>query len=292
MASDERGEVARRDGQRTFRSRTADEERRRVRALTDAGVIAAMREGDTWAWGEFGMRFEPLLLAYARRIGIPADARRERVLDLLADEGMRLAEARGAVPAQLASYLAKALRHRYLNEKRSWARRATAYSAAAMESDHNGARGQARAEPGSPNGKTSEASVRERRIEHVCSEGALRDSLGPAVHQGATSRVVEGLAAFIRMHLTDEEQQILAWEERRMPHRQIAEWLGVSYDAATKRVWRLKRRAQTLAAHYAQVLPPEDRRELERLFRRAGVNGAGNEMTRRVETAKLEEAEP
>jgi len=177
MASGEGGEVA---GpiEDTIRSRTAEEERRRVRALTDAGVIAAMREGDTWAWGEFGVRFEPLLLAYARRIGIPADARKERVLDLLADEGMRLAEGRGVVPAQLPAYLAKAFRHRYLNAKRSSARRAAAYSAAATESDHNGARGPAQAERASPNGKTGGASVRERLIEHVCSEGALRDALG------------------------------------------------------------------------------------------------------------------
>jgi len=291
MASGEGGEVA---GpiEDTIRSRTAEEERRRVRALTDAGVIAAMREGDTWAWGEFGVRFEPLLLAYARRIGIPADARKERVLDLLADEGMRLAEGRGVVPAQLPAYLAKALRHRYLNAKRSSARRAAAYSAAATESDHNGARGPAQAERASPNGKTGGASVRERLIEHVCSEGALRDALGPSVRQPSTSRVVAGLAAFIRVHLTEEEQQILAWEERRVPHRQIAEWLGVSYDAATKRIWRLKRRSQTLAAHYAQVMPPEDRREMERLFRRAAVNGVSRAAESRVATVNLEEAEP
>jgi hypothetical protein len=205
---------------------------------------------------------------------------------------MRFAEGRGVVPAQLPAYLAKALRHRYLNEKRSSARRAAAYSAAAMDSDHSRARSQAHAEPASPNGKTGGASVRERLIEHVCSEGALRDSLGPTVHQKPTSRAVEGLAAFIRMHLTDEEQQILAWEERRMPHRQIAEWLGVSYDAATKRIWRLKRRSQTLAAHYAQVLPPEDRREMERLFRRAAVNGVSRAVERRVGTDNVEEAKP
>jgi hypothetical protein len=55
-----------------------------------------MRTGDTWAWGEFGTRFEPLLVAYARRIGVPHDVRRELVLDLLADEGLRLAEGRGS----------------------------------------------------------------------------------------------------------------------------------------------------------------------------------------------------
>jgi len=104
--------------------------------------------------------------------------------------------------------------------------------------------------------------------------------------------VVAGLAAFIRVHLTEEEQQILAWEERRVPHRQIAEWLGVSYDAATKRIWRLKRRSQTLAAHYAQVMPPEDRREMERLFRRAAVNGVSRAAESRVATVNLEEAEP
>ena len=108
MANDKRGDGAGDDARHNGRARTAEEERRRVRALTDASVIQAMRDGDAWAWGEFGVRFEPVLLEYARRIGIPADIRRERVLDLLADEGMRLAERRVVVPSQLRAYLAKA----------------------------------------------------------------------------------------------------------------------------------------------------------------------------------------
>jgi hypothetical protein len=291
MASDKRGASAGRDEERrTGRSRTLDEERRRVRALTDAGVIAAMRDGDLWAWGEFGVRFEPLLLAYARRIGIPADARRERVLDLLADEGMRLAEGRGVVPSQLPSYLAKALRHRYLNEKRSSARRAAAYTAASFES-HSG---EAPGESGATrrNGPSGGEALRERLVESACSEGALRDSLGPADSSQRASPAVETLTAYIRLHLTDEEQQILAWEERRMPHRQVAEWLDVSYDAATKRIWRLKRRMQALIAEYcAHPSTPEERREFERLFRRTGDNGVGPVVPRRAETAKVKRGE-
>ena len=289
MASDERGESGGRAERRTVRSRTPDEERRRVRALTDAGVIAAMRQGDSWAWGEFGVRFEPLLLAYARRIGIPADVRRERVLDLLADEGMRLAEGRSVVPAQLPTYLAKALRHRYLNERRSTARRAAAYKAAAFDSHPGEALDGSDAKHRSPNGAQRSGSVQEPLITYVCSEGALRDALGPEGNPQTANHAVEAVVAYIRRHLTDEEQQILGWDERRIPHRQIADWLGVSYDAATKRIWRLKQRLQGFVADYcARVSTTEERRELERQFRHAGDDGVRSSMARQEKTANIE----
>jgi DNA-directed RNA polymerase specialized sigma24 family protein len=287
MASDKREDGAGYDARRNGR-RTPEEERRRVRALTDTGVIQAMREGDSWAWGEFGVRFEPLLLAYARRLGIPSDIRRERVLDLLADEGMRLAERRVVVPSQLRAYLAKALRHRYLNERRSSARRAAAYRAAASESQSGGGAGESEPTHRSPNGVLRAVSIPEPRIEHACSESALRDALGPDASGPEASRAIEELVGYMRLRLTDEEQQILGWDERRVAHRQIAEWLGVSYDATTKRVWRLKRRLQALVADYCAHAPTPERAELERLFRRAGHNGVTAAVDRSAQTADAE----
>jgi len=79
-----------------------------------------------------------------------------------------------------------------------------------------------------------------------------------------------------------------------MPHRQIAEWLGVSYDAATKRIWRLKRRLQSLAAeHYARISGAHERRELERLFRRSGIGLPGTSgVVRAVGPDNAEETQP
>jgi hypothetical protein len=91
---------------------------------------------------------------------------------------------------------------------------------------------------------------------------------------------MEQFVTHIRRHLTDEEQQILGWEERRVPHRQIAEWLDMSYDATTKRIWRLKRRLQALTAEYHTEIPAgDDRRELERLLRRSGATPPGRAVT-------------
>jgi DNA-directed RNA polymerase specialized sigma24 family protein len=265
-----------------MQSLSPEDEHRRVRALTDAGLVAAMRDGDTWAWGEFGTRFEPVLLAYARRLGVPSEVRRERVLDLLADEGMRFAAGRGAVPAQLAAYLARALRHRYLNEKRSAARRAAAYDAAAtsgsgaLQDESDLVLFRRQTVPG-------RAVVNERVVEYACSEGTLRDARGTLGTPPRGSRTVEALVGHIRRHLSDDEQRILGWEERRVPHRQIAEWLGLSYDAATKRIWRLKRRLQALAVEYhARASTHEERRELERLFRRTGVSPVGTSVVTRI----------
>ena len=92
----------------------------------------------------------------------------------------------------------------------------------------------------------------------------------------------------MRLQLTDEEQQVLGWDERRVPHRQIAEWLGVSYDAATKRIWRLKRRLQALVADYCAHAPAPERTELERLFRRAGHNSGSAAEAPSTQTANAE----
>jgi DNA-directed RNA polymerase specialized sigma24 family protein len=238
-----------------------------------------MRGGDTWAWGEFGTRFEPVLLAYARRFGIPAETRRELVLDLLADEGMKFAEGRGAVPAQLPAYLARALRNRYLNEKRSATRRAAAYVAAANASDPGASPREAT--PGSRvRGRADDAALHESVVEYACSEATLRAAREPDTDARDANPVMEQFVTHIRRHLTDEEQQILGWEERRVPHRQIAEWLDMSYDATTKRIWRLKRRLQALTAEYHTEIPAgDDRRELERLLRRSGATPPGRAVT-------------
>ena len=263
-----------------MRSPAPEDERRRVRALADADLLAAMRDGDSWAWGEFGTRFEPVLLMYARRLGVPSEVRRERVLDLLADEGMRLAAGRGAVPAQLVAYLARALRHRYLNEKRSAARRAAAYAAAMTASGSAGSRDAHVPEPPPGQSVAGRDMVSEGVVEYACSEATLRDARGPLGNAPRGSSTVDALVAYIRSHLSDDDQRILGWEERQMPHRQIADWLGLSYEAATKRIWRLKRRLQALTLeYYARVSTPEERRELERLFRRTAMRPPGALVT-------------
>jgi len=53
-----------------------------------------------------------------------------------------------------------------------------------------------------------------------------------------------------------------------IPQREIAEWLGVSYAVARKRLERLRARLTEVAMHYANTLEPDDARELQRFFHR------------------------
>ncbi len=59
---------------------------------------------------------------------------------------------------------------------------------------------------------------------------------------------------------------------RHMPLRDIAEQLGISYGAARVRLHRLRARFARLATQYVETLKADERREIERFFRRAQVN--------------------
>lgn len=58
---------------------------------------------------------------------------------------------------------------------------------------------------------------------------------------------------------------------RHVPLRDVAEQLGVTYGAARVRLHRLRERFRKLAIEYMGALKSDDRREIERFFRRAQV---------------------
>jgi predicted mannosyl-3-phosphoglycerate phosphatase (HAD superfamily) len=58
---------------------------------------------------------------------------------------------------------------------------------------------------------------------------------------------------------------------RHMPLRDMAEQLGISYGAARVRLHRLRERFRKLATQYMVTLKSEEKREVERFFRRAEV---------------------
>jgi FixJ family two-component response regulator len=64
---------------------------------------------------------------------------------------------------------------------------------------------------------------------------------------------------------------MLAWVAEGVPQRMIAEWLGISREAAKKRIARLCRRLRAAAPDVAALLPSADRREIDRLLRRASA---------------------
>lgn len=208
-------------------------------------LIEAMRRGDRVAWGSFAAHFRPLLEAYARKARIPRWEWPVCITEVLDDEALRLSRPDTELPVNLGAYLVRAVHHRYLRLKRSMACRDRNYDAASDE--HAG----------------------EWVVRTACSEEALRLSAGPEAREVPLSGSLRRLASELRAGLTRQEETILIWVSEGVSHRQIAEWLGTSYDASTKRIWRLCRKLRMRAAERAAEYSVIERREVERFLRRA-----------------------
>jgi DNA-directed RNA polymerase specialized sigma24 family protein len=225
---------------------------RRLRSLSDAALVDAMREGDHVAWGEFADRFRPLLEHFARRTRIPPWEWSACVTEVLDDAALKIVGRRVKLPSSLGGYLVRAVRNRHLELQRSAARRDRYYSSA------------------------SNADGAERVVMSLCSEGTMRASEGPMAGDAATSGALARLAAILRAELTEDEVLLLAWRSAGVPHRQVAAWLGISYDAAAKRIARLSQRLRAIAWLRADSFPPEERAELARFFKRVGFTPVGD----------------
>jgi DNA-directed RNA polymerase specialized sigma24 family protein len=225
---------------------------RRVRALGDRALIDAMRDGDDWAFGEFLARFRPAMLAYAQG-RIPDALFPECIDDVLEDAAIELADPRATVPMQLRAYLVGAVRRRHFALHRSGTRRRRWYEEAARSA-------------------LCTTDGREAVVSSVCAESTIAASRGAGMidtSAPAEPTALQLLARGMEHELDDETRRILTWLGQSVPHRQIAAWLGKSYDATTKQIWRLCRRLERAAPAYAAALPPSAQRELERFFRRA-----------------------
>jgi DNA-directed RNA polymerase specialized sigma24 family protein len=215
-------------------------------------LVDAMRQGDELAWGEFVDRFRPLLEHFARRTGIPRWEWAACVNDVLDDVALKIVARRIKLPANLGSYLVRSVRNRHLELRRSDARRHRQYTLA------------------------SRGYVAERVVTSLCSENAIRASEGPLVSEAAASAALTRLAAVLRAELSEDEALLLAWRSAGVPHRQIAAWLALSYDATAKRIARLSQRLRAIAWLRTESFPPEERAEITRFFRRVHIVPADN----------------
>jgi DNA-directed RNA polymerase specialized sigma24 family protein len=223
----------------------------RCRALSDTALIVAMRDGTPEAWFEFDARFRPLLEHYARRIGIPRWDASVCITEVLDDEALVLVDGSRGVPQHLSAYLVRALRNRFLQLKRSAERRRRHHVSAAKS-----------------------AAEREGVLIELVSEYARRAGEPPRIAEESTTGV-GAIARFARLldaRLTGTERQMLAWVGESVPHRVIAEWLGITRDAAKKRIARLCRRLRAATDEIREQLAPDERREVDLLLRRAGAS--------------------
>jgi DNA-directed RNA polymerase specialized sigma24 family protein len=212
-------------------------------------LIEAMRASVPEAWTEFDARFRPLLERYAARIGIPRWEWSCCITEVLDDEALRLIERSREVPQQMAAYLIRAVRNRHLALKRAALRRDNRHAGAAAVEE------------------STEGSVGLLVSEHTrraCEPPRVAEELQ------ATQSGVTRLGELLSARLSDEERQMLAWVAEGVPQRVVAEWLGINREAAKKRIARLCRRLRSAAEALTAELPPEARREVDRLLHRAG----------------------
>lgn len=221
-----------------------------ARALGDAALLDAMRQGDSTALREFLLRFEPLLEHHAHRLGASGAERDDLVGETLEDAALALVAPNAPTPRSIPAYLVAALRNRLLNARR-------------------GARGRAIA-------RVREPLAREAALadEGICSESTLRASAGPGWEPPRPSRPVAALAAALLDDLSDDERVLLVWVSHHVPYREIAQWLGLGYAAVGKRVERLRARLRARADLHLATLGDADRLALETLFTRGAHHGA------------------
>jgi len=227
--------------------RSERQQAERPESWSDQELLQQMRRDDDVAIREFYRRFAPLLWKIARQAHVQPALREDVVTDCLSDSAIHLMQATVAIPANLAGYLVAAFRHRLANDRRATERR-VAVGTAALWADDN------------------EPVVRE-----VCSEASIRASAGPAFEAPPLSPVLERLSRVIDSGITDDERQMLRWVSASIPQRLIADWMGITHNAARARVLRLRERLIELALHSDISRSPTEREELYDFFRRSGL---------------------
>jgi RNA polymerase sigma factor (sigma-70 family) len=221
-----------------------------ARYPTSAELLSAIHRGDEAAIAELFLRFAPLLRDQARRMSVDPGECNEVVTTLLDDVVIHLMENQLA-PRNLAQYLVAALRNRARNHHRDLNRRRGAEAAGYSELGTGG----------------------QRVVAECHSDYGLHASKSAEYEESFPLRsAISKLAERSARELTREETIMIVGVGRHMPLREMAEQLGITYGAARVRLHRLRERFRKLASQYVVSLKPDEKREIERFFRRAGVN--------------------
>jgi RNA polymerase sigma factor (sigma-70 family) len=228
---------------------------------TSARLLVAVLRGEERAIRELFLLYAPLLRDQARRMGIDSDQRDEMVTTLLDDVVVHLVE-RQTAPRHLSKYLVAALRNRARNGHRDSKRRFATRERACHEMARSG-----------------ERVVAESHSAYGLSASEPGDSEGACTARASIARLWERCAG----SLSADEITMLIRVGRHVPLREVADQLGVSYGAARVRLHRLRERIHREAIVHISTLKPEERVELERFFRRAGVSLAPRPAPRQTE---------
>ena len=221
----------------------------RASTLDERALIAALRRGDRDALVEFFERSRPALLLTAGRLRVPPAEREGVVDDCLADAALRFMMSEAPAPQSLHAYLSRSLRNRVLNTARAQGR------------------GDQRLLRAAGGGQGTEGV-----IAACCSEHALRASGGAAADElPPLSPALTRLVRALEQGMTEEEQLLATWVSHCVTQQEIAEWLGVGYKAASKRIERLRARLREAAMRYTAQLGGAERREVLAFLRRTAL---------------------
>ena len=213
---------------------------------SDAELMRGMRSADAQAFAEFIVRFKDVLLEVAASLRIDRPERQQVVLDVLDDVAMDLVAPKAVLPASLAGYVVRALRHKVLNARREATRRQVHESDAMSELD----------------------SGLERTAHTLCSEASIRDARGTPAEPSTLPEGVRKLAALLDDALSSEERLMLGWVSNLVPHRTIADWLGIGRSTAMLRIWRLRNRLRETALRFAEEFRGSDQEDVMRFLGR------------------------
>lgn len=213
----------------------------------DASLVAAMGTDEPGAIEEFLRRFQPVLLGAARGMGIPREERAVYVADVLTDAAERFASGHPPPRTSLRAYLARWLRMRYVDARRTVRRRERLSRGAGLTDD-------------------------EGVMLAACSRAALRASRGadPDVEdegegvQPALARLARALLA----EVSAEQRALLEAVGNEVTQEEIARELGISTRALRQRLYRLRKRMAQLAVSYTFASGGDDQLVLVSFFRR------------------------
>jgi RNA polymerase sigma factor (sigma-70 family) len=214
---------------------------------THASFVAALVRTDEEALCQLYLAFAPLLREQCRAMGIP-EADRDELVGTVLQRFVQHVIREQRAPREIARYLTAAMRNRARNHLRDDRRRHQRYARAYEQC----------------------TGTDERVVAECHSEYGVRAAAGEPEEPHARSAIAHLAAASINV-LSAEERELLVGLGRHLPMRELAAQLGISYGAARVRLHRLRGRVRQLAASYVVSLAADDRKEMERFFRRAGV---------------------
>lgn len=217
---------------------------------SDVALLGAIRRGDAAAIAKFIDRMLPLLLDAARRGKIERSERETLVLEFLDDIVLQLMQM--PTPASSpAGFTIRAFWHHLSDRARA--------DAARLRRDVD----------------DCETVGGEQTVAGTCSDYTLRAVTAPDADDSPgnepSSHVIGAFMAQLTSQCSPEDRHLLVYVSHRVPLRDCAEWLGISYDAAKQRVARLRTRLRAAALRQLATLAPQERAIIVRLLVRSGV---------------------